>query len=104
MNARALGYTTAVDEEIIKPVREHFTAIAKRENLPIGRPLEYDALHPLPPGAGRYDFELSLSTCQPRQTRQAARSSRRSFTGAREFGYPIMVTPYPQFFGVASRH
>ncbi len=37
MNARALGYQTMVDEEIVKPVRDHFMMVAKQENLPIGR-------------------------------------------------------------------
>src|SRR6476661_3092253 len=47
MNARALGYKTHVDEASLKPVRDYFTAIAKQENLPVGKPLEYDAYHPL---------------------------------------------------------
>ena len=41
-NARALGYETAIDEEILKPVSRHFTAIAKREGFTIGAPVEYD--------------------------------------------------------------
>src|SRR4030095_12149076 len=40
MNARALGYTPAIDEAILHPVRDHFTAVAHQENLPLGRPLE----------------------------------------------------------------
>src|SRR5512139_2002208 len=47
MNARALGYRTIVDEGILKPVQAHFLAVAKRANLPIGKPLAYDANHPL---------------------------------------------------------
>ena len=35
-NARALGYRTDVDEEILQPVSRHFTAIAKREGFTIG--------------------------------------------------------------------
>jgi len=100
MNARALGYTTAVDEEIIKPVRDHFTAIAKRENLPIGRPLEYDALHPLHqvPGGMISNFRFQLANLGkldklPEVLEEVSRVRA-------EFGYPIMVTPYSQFFGV----
>ena len=37
MNARALGYTTAIDEAILHPVRDHFTAVAQQENLPLGK-------------------------------------------------------------------
>src|SRR3990167_7429663 len=35
-NLRALGYTPVVNDEEVKPVEEHFTAVAKREGLPIG--------------------------------------------------------------------
>ncbi|HEV8723186.1 MAG TPA: carboxylase [Candidatus Binatia bacterium] len=100
MNARALGYTTAVDEEILKPVRDHFTAIAKQENLPIGRPLEYDALHPLHqvPGGMISNFRFQLANLGkldklPEVLEEVSRVRA-------EFGYPIMVTPYSQFFGV----
>jgi oxaloacetate decarboxylase (Na+ extruding) subunit alpha len=41
-NARALGYATAIDEEVLKAVSKHFTAIAKREGFTIGAPVEYD--------------------------------------------------------------
>ena len=41
-NLRALGYKTLIDEEILKPVSDHFTYIAKREGFPIGEPVEYD--------------------------------------------------------------
>src|SRR3989442_1332847 len=40
-NARALGYATDIDEEILKPVSRHVTAIAKREGFTIGAPVEY---------------------------------------------------------------
>ena len=41
-NARALGYTPLVDIEAVKPVSEHFTFVAKRYGLPMGKPLDYD--------------------------------------------------------------
>ena len=41
-NLRALGYKPLIDEEILKPVSDHFTYIAKREGFPIGEPVEYD--------------------------------------------------------------
>lgn len=100
MNARALGYTTIVDEEIIKPVRDHFTAIARQENLPIGRPLEYDAFHPqhqVPGGMiSNFRFQLANLGKLGQLTEVLEEVSR----VRAEFGYPIMVTPYSQFFGV----
>jgi oxaloacetate decarboxylase (Na+ extruding) subunit alpha len=100
MNARALGVRTHIDEEILKPVRGHFFAIAKRENLPVGKPLEYDAYHPMHqvPGGMISNFRFQLGNLGkldqlPAVLEEVARVRA-------EFGYPIMVTPYSQFFGV----
>ena len=100
MNARSLGYHPVIDEEAIKPVCDHFTAIAKQEKLPIGKPLEYDALHPMHqvPGGMISNFRFQLSNLGkleklPEVLEEVSRVRA-------EFGYPIMVTPYSQFFGV----
>jgi len=100
MNARALGYRTHVDEEVLKPVRDHFAAIAKRENLPIGKPLEYDALHPLHqvPGGMISNFRFQLGNLGKLDQLPAVLEEVSRVRA--EFGYPIMVTPYSQFFGV----
>ena len=100
MNARALGYQTMVDEQIVKPVRDHFNAVAKRENLPIGRPLAYDALHPLHqvPGGMISNFRFQLGNLAKLDQLPAVLEEVPRVRA--EFGYPIMVTPYSQFFGV----
>src|ERR1051325_11653389 len=41
-NLRALGYTPLMDESAVKPVEEHFTAIARRDGFAIGKPFAYD--------------------------------------------------------------
>src|SRR4030095_14816393 len=41
-NLRALGYIPLVNEDEIKPVEEHFTAIARRDGFAIGKPFAYD--------------------------------------------------------------
>ncbi|MGB7947222.1 MAG: carboxylase, partial [Candidatus Binatia bacterium] len=99
MNARALGYTTLVNEEPLRAVSAHFTACAKRENLPIGKTPEYDYaqyVHQIPGGMisnlrhqlRRVGIENKLD-----QTLEEAARVRA------EFGYPIMVTPLSQFVG-----
>ena len=100
MNARALGYHPLIDEEALKPVRDHFTAVAKQEKFPIGKPLEYDAFHPLHqvPGGMISNFRFQLANLGkleklPEVLEEVTRVRA-------EFGYPIMVTPYSQFFGV----
>ena len=100
MNARALGYRTHVDEEVLRPVRDHFAAIARRENLPVGKPLEYDAFHPLHqvPGGMISNFRFQLDNLGKLEQLPAVLEEVSRVRA--EFGYPIMVTPYSQFFGV----
>lgn len=100
MNARALGYRTMVDEEAVKPVRDHFTMIATQENLPVGRPLAYDACHPLHqvPGGMISNFRFQLGNLGKLDQLPAVLEEVSRVRA--EFGYPIMVTPYSQFFGV----
>jgi len=100
MNARALGYQPMIDEDAVKPVRDHFTLIAQQEKLPMGRPLEYDACHPQHqvPGGMISNFRFQLANLG-KLDRLPAVLEEVSRVRA-EFGYPIMVTPYSQFFGV----
>jgi oxaloacetate decarboxylase alpha subunit len=100
MNARALGYRTHIDEEVLKPVRDHFATVAKREHLPVGKPLEYDALHPLHqvPGGMISNFRFQLGNLGKLDQLPAVLEEVSRVRA--EFGYPIMVTPYSQFFGV----
>jgi oxaloacetate decarboxylase alpha subunit len=98
-NARALGYTPLVDEEALKPVERHFTFVAKRDGLPVGKPLEYDHsqyLHQVPGGMIsnlRHQLRLvGMESKLPATLEEAARVRA-------EWGYPIMVTPLSQFVG-----
>ncbi|MGH7847828.1 MAG: biotin carboxyl carrier protein [Candidatus Binatia bacterium] len=98
-NLRALGYTPCVDEKTAEPVREHFTAIAKAENLPIGQPLAFDQSvygHQVPGGMIsnlRHQLRLVGMDDKLEATLEEAGRVRA------EFGYPIMVTPLSQFVG-----
>jgi oxaloacetate decarboxylase alpha subunit len=96
-NLRALGYTPVVNEEEIKPIEEHFTAVARRDGLPIGKPFAYEEsqyLHQVPGGVIsnlRHQLRLVGKENQlPATLDEAARVRA-------DFGYPIMVTPLSQF-------
>ena len=98
-NARALGYKTEIDEEVLKPVLQHFTAIAKREGFTIGAPVEYDYsqyLHQVPGGMLsnlRHQLrKVGMEHKFPEALEEAIRVRA-------EFGYPIMVTPLSQYVG-----
>ncbi len=98
-NARALGYETLIDEELLRPVSQHFTTIAKREGLPIGAPVEYDQsqyLHQVPGGMiSNLAHQLRLVGLGDRLADALEETAR----VRAELGYPIMVTPLSQFVG-----
>ena len=96
-NLRALNYTPVIDEQEVKPVQEHFTAVAERYGLPIGKPLDYDHaqyLHQVPGGViSNLRHQLRLVGMEHKLAATLEEAARvRS-----EFGYPIMVTPLSQF-------
>jgi oxaloacetate decarboxylase alpha subunit len=98
-NLRTLGQTPCIDETALEPVRDHFMAVAKAHDLPIGVPLEYDEsqyLHQIPGGM------ISNMRHQLKQVGMEHRVAEVLEEAARvraEFGYPIMVTPLSQFVG-----
>ena len=98
-NLRALGYATGIDEESLRPVERHFTAIARREGFPIGRPAAYDYsqyVHQVPGGMisnlRNQLREVGAEDRVPAALEEAVRVRA-------EFGYPIMVTPLSQYVG-----
>jgi oxaloacetate decarboxylase alpha subunit len=98
-NLRALGYKPVIDEDMLRPVSEHFTLIARREGLPIGVPAEYDHtqyLHQVPGGMiSNLGHQLRQVGMEDR-LQQALDETARVRT---DLGYPIMVTPLSQFVG-----
>jgi oxaloacetate decarboxylase alpha subunit len=98
-NLRPLGFIPVINEEALKPVVERFTRVAKRDQLPIGKPLAYDHtqyLHQVPGGM------ISNLRHQPRLVAMEDKLQATLEEAARvreEFGYPIMVTPLSQFVG-----
>ena len=98
-NARALGYTPAIDEEALKPVTQHFNVVAQREGFPLGVPAEYDYaqyLHQVPGGM------ISNLRHQLRKVgleSKLEQALEECIQLRAEFGYPIMVTPLSQFVG-----
>jgi len=99
MNARALGYTTLLDEEPLRAAARFLTACAKQENLPIGKTPEYDYgqyVHQIPGGMiSNLRFQLRRVGMEHRIDETLAEAAR----VRAEFGYPIMVTPLSQFVG-----
>jgi oxaloacetate decarboxylase alpha subunit len=98
-NLRALGYTPLVDLKALEPVEKHFTYVARKDGLPIGRPVEYDHsqyLHQVPGGMisnMRHQLKIVGMEDKMEAALEEAADVRK------DFGYPIMVTPLSQYVG-----
>jgi oxaloacetate decarboxylase alpha subunit len=96
-NLKHLGYTPTIDEETIKPVSDHFRYIAKREGLPIGEPIEYDAYQYVHQVPGGVISNLKHQLAQLRIGHRLEEVLEEVIQVRKDLGYPIMVTPFSQF-------
>jgi oxaloacetate decarboxylase (Na+ extruding) subunit alpha len=96
-NLEAEGYSHRLDTEALAEVSEHFRALAQRKDLPLGRPVEYDAAY------YRHQMPGGMVTTTKRQLQEIGKpelfdATLEEVTRVRaEMGYPIMVTPVSQF-------
>jgi pyruvate/oxaloacetate carboxyltransferase len=98
-NAQRLGYSSDLDEDALGAVSAHFRKIAEKEGLPIGAPAEYDLFH--------YEHQVpgGMMTNLTRQLREVGMEHRLDeileeiVLVRKEFGYPVMATPYSQIVG-----
>lgn len=98
-NARALGYTTDVNEKAAMVVSRHFSSIAEQYGFPKGEPVEYDYgqyLHQVP---GGMISNLRHQLERVGQGDKLAQALEECGRVREEFAYPIMVTPLSQFVG-----
>jgi oxaloacetate decarboxylase alpha subunit len=83
----------------LEAVEKHFTAVAKKSGLPIGKPVEYDQsqyLHQVPGGMisnMRHQLKIVGMEHKMEAALEEAAHVRK------DFGYPIMVTPLSQYVG-----
>jgi len=98
-NARRLGFTANIDEEALEAVSSHFRNIAEKEGFPIGAPMEYDLFH------FEHQVPGGMMTNLTRQLREVGMEDRLDefleeiVQVRKEFGYPVMATPYSQIVG-----
>jgi pyruvate/oxaloacetate carboxyltransferase/biotin carboxyl carrier protein len=98
-NARRLGYTSDLNEDALAAVSAHFRKIAEKEGLPMGVPVEYDLFH------FEHQVPGGMMTNLTRQLREVGMEHRLDeileevVLVRKEFGYPVMATPYSQIVG-----
>jgi pyruvate/oxaloacetate carboxyltransferase len=98
-NARRLGYSSDLNEDALAAVSAYFRNIAEKEGLPIGVPMEYDLFH------FQHQVPGGMMTNLTRQLREIGMEQRLDeileevVVVRKEFGYPVMATPYSQIVG-----
>ena len=98
-NAKRLGFSSDINEEALAAVSTHFRKIAENEGLPIGKPMEYDLFH------FEHQVPGGMMTNLTRQLREVGMEHRLEeileevVRVRKEFGYPVMATPYSQIVG-----
>jgi pyruvate/oxaloacetate carboxyltransferase len=98
-NARRLGFVSDLNEDALEAVAAHFRGIAEKEKLPVGAPMEYDLFH------FEHQVPGGMMTNLTRQLREVGMEHRLDEILAevvqvrKEFGYPVMATPYSQIVG-----
>jgi pyruvate/oxaloacetate carboxyltransferase len=98
-NARRLGFTANIDDEALEAVSSHFRNIAQKEGLPMGATMEYDLFH------FEHQVPGGMMTNLTRQLREVGMEHRLEefleeiVLVRKEFGYPVMATPYSQIVG-----
>lgn len=98
-NVRRLGFTANIDEEALQAVSSHFRKIAQEEGFPMGAPMEYDLFH------FEHQVPGGMMTNLTRQLREVGMEDRLDefldeiVLVRKEFGYPVMATPYSQIVG-----
>jgi oxaloacetate decarboxylase alpha subunit len=98
-NVRHLGYSAGLDDQALGAMADFFRIVARREKLPLGEPVEYDAAyysHQVPGGMmgtlKRQLAEIGMTHRLEELLEEVARVRR-------ELGSPIMITPFSQFIG-----
>lgn len=96
-NLRLLGFAPVIDEAAVREVSRHFEWIAARENRPTGAPVEYDHyqyVHQIPGGV---ISNLRRQLTQLKQIDRLPQVIEETIQVRKDFGYPIMVTPFSQY-------
>lgn len=95
-NLRELGHTVDVDDRALALVANYFSRLAKAEDLPVGVPQEYDASFLKHQIAGGVMTTTRRQLAELKLEHRFAEVMAESSRVRAEFGYPIMVTPFPQ--------
>jgi len=95
-NLRASGHTVDVDDRLLAIVARYFDRLAAAEDLPAGRPREFDAAFMHHQVAGGVMTTLRRQLAELGMEHRFGEVMAEITVVRAELGYPIMVTPFPQ--------
>ena len=95
-NLRASGHTVDVDDRLLAAVARYFDRLAEAENLPAGKPCEFDAAFMHHQVAGGVMTTLRRQLSELGMEQRFGEVMEEIARVRAELGYPIMVTPFPQ--------
>lgn len=96
-NARMMGHSHNLDEELLADIARRLTAIAGQDGMPIGAPMQYDQaqyIHQIPGGViSNLRFQLAGIGMDDRLEEVITES----VAIRADLGYPMMITPHSQY-------
>jgi len=98
-NLRRMGYLPKADEKAVEAISAHFRYVAKREGKPIGAPVEYDAFQYVHQVPGGMISNLQFMLAQRKMEHRLEEVLEEISVIRREWGYPVMITPFSQLVG-----
>jgi len=98
-NLRRMGYRPKVEENAVQPISDHFFYVAKREGKPIGAPVEYDVFQYMHQVPGGMISNLQFMLAQRKMEHRLEEVLEEISVIRKEWGYPVMITPFSQLVG-----
>jgi oxaloacetate decarboxylase (Na+ extruding) subunit alpha len=96
-NARLMGFTPLVDEELLASVSRRLAGFAAADGLPSGVPLPHDLDHYRHQIPGGVISNLRHQLAEIRMDHRLAEVLEECVQVRADLGYPIMITPYSQY-------
>lgn len=96
-NARVMGLTPLVDEELLRSVSRRLEGFARQDGLPLGVPPRHDLNHYRHQIPGGVISNLRHQLAQIRMDHRIDEVLEECVRIREDLGYPIMITPYSQY-------
>jgi oxaloacetate decarboxylase alpha subunit len=96
-NARLMGFTPVVDEELLASVSERLAGFAAADGMPTGAPLRHDLNHYRHQIPGGVISNLRFQLAEIRMDHRLDEVLEECVRIRADLGYPIMITPYSQY-------